>query len=841
MHQHHAHPEVRETDIAVIGMACRFPGANDIAQFWENLRRGVESITVFREAELAQPDAALRTHPNYVKAGAVVPAIDQFDAAFFGYSPSEAALLDPQQRFFLECAWEALEDAGCPPEGYGGRIGVFAGAGLNSYLMNQIAVQRPFAETTLAATQALLANNHDFLPMRVSYKFNLRGPSVNVQTACSTGLVVVHLACQSLLMGECEMALAGSASLAVPQESGYLFEEGMVQSPDGHCRPFDAAAQGTVFGNGVGVVVLKLLTQALEDGDPIIAVVKGSAINNDGANKVSFTAPCIAGQAVVITDALAVAGVDARTISYLEAHSTGTKLGDPAEIAGLVQAFAQSCAGADLPRQYCAIGSVKGNIGHLSETAGVAGLIKTLLMLQHGELVPTLHVTQPNPLIDFARSPFYLHTSLSPWIGWRDGAEPPVRRAGVSSFGMGGTNAHVVLEAAPVVPEAPREEPRPLHVLPIAAKNGAALDAYVQAYIAYLDRHPEVNLGDLCYTAQVGRSPFAHRLSVVAGSVEELRARLAAEPTVRGVAGKTSPTVAFLFTGQGSQYAGMGLDLDATAPPFREALDACAAILDPLLNRPLRAILRDPAVIDQTTFTQPALFALEYALAKLWHAWGVEPDILIGHSVGEVVAACLAGVFNLEDGLTLVAARGRLMGALPPDGAMVAIAAAESQVREAIAPYPEDVAIAAVNGPTSVVISGRTEPVQALAAQFAANGVRTQALTVSHAFHSPLLDPMLADFRAVAERITYHAPTRHLVSNLTGRLAGAEVALADYWVRHVREAVRFGDGVQTLHAQGVDIFLEIGPKPVLLGMVEQGMEDGRSGIGGRGSGIGDRG
>ena len=839
---------VRESDIAIIGLACRFPGAANPTQFWQNLCNGVESITFFTDAELEESDLTLRNDPHYVKAGAILPDIAGFDAEFFGYSAGEAALLDPQQRLLLECAWEALEAAGYVPDAYRGRVGVYAGSSMSNYFLNQVHSGQPFTEASLRQFQANLANDRNFLPTRLSYKLNLTGPSVNIQSACSTGLVVVHQACQSLLLGECDLALAGSVALRVPQKNGYLYEEGMIRSPDGHCRAFDAAAAGTIFGSGAGMVVLKRAGEALAAGDPILALIKGSAVNNDGAGKVGFTAPSIAGQAAVINDALTVAEVDPATVSYIEAHGTGTRLGDPVEVTALTQAFKQRSRLVALPMQFCAIGSVKTNLGHLDEAAGMAGLIKTVLALHHRTLPPTLHYTQPNPEIDFANSPFYVNTTLRPW-----GADNGPRRAGVSSFGMGGTNCHLVLEEAPgedrkTGRQGDRETRRQgdketggYHLLTLSARSEAALLALAGAYQTFFAAQPTVKLADLCYTANTGRKHFGQRLALVADSVPQLQAQLAAYQST-GVQGAPTGTgkVAWLFTGQGSQYVNMGRELYATQPTFRATMDRCDAILQPLLGASILTVIY-PALypagadaqaaqtkIDETLYTQPALFALEYALATLWQTWGISADYLLGHSIGEYVAACLAGVFSLEDGLKLIAARGQLMQALPPDGEMVSLLATEAHVGTALAPYHAEVSIAAVNGLQSVVISGRREAVQALTAQLTATGVKAQKLTVSHAFHSPLMAPMLDAFAQVAATITYHQPQKQLVSNVTGKLAGAEVATAAYWVRHVHQAVRFADGVQTLQAEGVTTFLEIGPKPTLLGMAAQVLNEARS-------------
>ena len=840
----------RRSDVAIIGMSGRFPDAKDLDTFWQNLRDGVESISFFSDEELQQHDSALLNHPNYVKAGAVLPNIEWFDASFFGISAKEAATMDPQQRLFLECAWEALENAGYNPETYSGSVGVYAGSSISTYLVNNVSpnlgysANRPLIEADMLQLQVKLGNDRNYLATRVSYKLNLKGPSVNVQTACSTALVAVHLARQSLLNGECDMVLAGGISIIVPHKGGYLYEEGMIRSPDGHCRAFDAQAAGTLFGNGGGIVLLKRLDDALADGDNIVAVIKGSAINNDGALKVGFTAPSIERQVAVIEDALAVAEVDASTITYVEAHGTGTRLGDPIEMAALTQAFERSshCEASlwdkNVSRQRCAIGSVKTNIGHLDEAAGIAGLIKTALALQHQSIPPSLHFKQPNPQIDFENSPFYVNTELSEWA-----ANAYPRRAGVSSFGMGGTNSHVVLEEAPIIERSPSPFERDKHLLTLSAKTPQALEQLAQRYVDYLASYGEqTSLANICFTANTGRKHFSHRQAFVAESNEQLREQLerfldsdgygqeirALRSIPVGQASKACPEalrIAFLFTGQGSQYVDMGRKLYETQPIFRETLDHCDQILQPYLDRSLLEILypeaRQPSSINETAYTQPALFAVEYALYQLWKSWGIQPDVVMGHSVGEYVAACVAGVFTLSDGLKLIAERGRLMQALPRDGSMVSVMASEARVADLIWPYEGQVAIAAINGPQSVVISGQQEATLAICATLEAEGIKIKRLNVSHAFHSPLMRPMLADFERVTRQVSYSEPKIKLISNVTGQLVNHEVTTADYWVRHVRQSVRFAAGMESLERQGANVFIEIGPKPVLLGMARE--------------------
>ena len=811
-------------------MAARFPGADSVEAFWQNLCEGKESISRFSDEQLLASgvDAALLSHPDYVKAGGVLSEIEQFDASFFGFSPREAKTLDPQIRLFMECAWQALEHAGCNPEKYEGKIGLYAGAGLNTYWHNNLS-ERLDPALSVNAYHAMISNDKDFLSTRVSYKLNLKGPSLTVQTACSTSLVATHLACQSLLNGESDMALAGGVSVRVPHEVGYLYQEDMIFSPDGHCRAFDAQAEGTVFGNGLGIVVLKRLADALADGDVIHAVIKGSAINNDGATKMGYTAPSVEGQINVIRDAMTNAKVTPDTITYIESHGTGTPLGDPIEMAALKEVFGKLATYSETKDKHCAVGAVKTNVGHLDMAAGIAGLIKTTLALKHKQLPPTLHFSEPNPLIDLDNSPFYINTELMPWQ-----TNDFPRRAGVSSFGIGGTNAHLILQEAPQPVPIHNEIERPSHLFTLSAKNEKALSELIDRYIDFLACNSEDSLGDICFTTHLGRAHFDQRLSVVASEKAQLRETLsmirAGEDVYHVSKGQTHhhQRIAFLFTGQGSQYVQMGHQLYETEPTFRQALERCDEILRPSLAQPLLSVLYpktgDPSLLNQTAYTQPALFALEYALAQLWRSWGIEPDVVMGHSVGEIVAACIAGVFTLEDGLKLVAARGRLMHASSHEGQMVSVMADESQIQDLIS-AANQVSIAALNGPQSVVISGKAEAIQSIVATLEAKSIKIRQLTVSHAFHSPLMDPILAEFAQLANSVTYSMPQLPLVSNLTGQLVRDEVTKPEYWVRHVREAVHFTAGMATLHEQKCELFVEIGPKPILLAMGRQCLPD----------------
>ncbi len=750
-----------------------------------------------------------------VRHGAFLDRVDQFDPQFFNIPPREAVSIDPQHRLLLEVSWEALERAAIVPgQLHSSRTGVFVAmmhAGEYAQLLARSASQDMYAAT---------GNGYCFASGRLSYALGLQGPSVVVDTACSASLVAVHQASYSLRAGECDTALVGSVNLMLTPDATITISQLQALSPDGRCKTFDAAADGFGRGEGCGVIVLKRLSDAVAAEDNILAVIRGSAVNHGGASG-GFTVPSKSAQEQLIRDALSNSRVRPDEVAYVEAHGTGTSLGDPLEIHALADVF--HTPGRSDPLW---VGSVKTNIGHLEGTAGMAGMMKTILAFQHDAIPPHLHFHDPSPHIDWPGTPVRVPTEITPWPA---AAQQPV--AGVSSFGLGGTNAHVILQgpeasdASPVTPAVPE---RPWHLLNLSARSPAALTALAQKYVDFADRiaSEDIDLADICYTANVARTHFDYRLSVVSDSVAHMRMALNEQIQSGSIASvqknhQTTKSIAFLFTGQGSQYPGIGRELYATQPTFRAVLDQCDAILRPLLDGvSVLEIMNDQQTdrIHQTAYTQPTLFVLEVALAKLWSAWGIQPKVLIGHSVGEIAAACVAGVFSLEDGLTLVAARARLMQALPQQGAMVACLTDVTRVQSAIAEYSDEVSIAAVNGPTNVVISGATTAVQAIVEQLAAEHIRTRALTVSHAFHSPLMDPMLAEFRAVATRITYAEPTLPLISNLTGQLADATIATPDYWVRHVREAVQFADGMACLLAQGVDIFLEIGPKPVLLGM-----------------------
>ncbi|MEH2296107.1 SDR family oxidoreductase [Nostoc sp.] len=808
------------SEIAIIGMAGRFPGAKNVDEFWQNLQNGTESVSVFTDEELLASgvDAATLNNPKFVKARSVLEDVELFDASFFGFNPKEADITDPQHRLFLECAYIALEDAGYDSEIYQGSIGVYAGASFSGYLLN--VYSNADIIKSIDNNQLAIAGDKDYLTTRVSYKLNLEGPSFTVQTACSTSLVAVHLATQSLLNGECDMALAGGVSISSSRKTGYLYKEGGIGSPDGHCRAFDAQAQGTVGGEGVGIVVLKRLEDALADGDTIHAVIKGSAINNDGSFKVSYTAPRIDGQAKVIQTAQVVAEVEPETITYIEAHGTGTSLGDPIEIAALTQAFRASTE----KKGFCAIGSVKTNIGHLDAAAGVTGLIKTVLALKHQQIPPSLHFQEPNPQIDFANSPFYVNTKLAKWT-----TNGIPRRAGVSSFGIGGTNAHVILEEAPVQEQG--EQGRKYHLLVLSAKTESALKTATANLANHLKQHSHLNLADVAHTLGVGRRAFEHRRMVVCQDINDAVKVLSNLDSQRFFTQYQQPAnrpVVFMFSGQGTQSVNMGRELYESEPNFTLAVDRCCELLKPHLGLDLRHILypneaaKVTEQLKQTSVAQPALFVIEYALAQLWMGWGVHPEAMIGHSIGEYVAATLAGVFSLEDALMLVAIRGRLMQQLP-SGEMLSIQLPEQEIQPLL---NRELSLAASNGPSYCVVSGVTEAIAQLQQQLEAKGVACRRLHTSHAFHSPMMEPILQPFTEHLQKLQLHPPKIEFMSNVSGTwITVAEATDPKYWVKHLRQTVRFSEGITELIKTQERIFLEVGPGRTLSTFVKQHHQD----------------
>ena len=819
---------MKSSAIAIVGMAGRFPGARNIREFWLNLRDGVESIRNLSDAELLAAGVSPEEleSPDYVKRVSVLDDVPMFDAASFGFSPRDASIMDPQHRHFLECSWEALEDAGHTPCNFNGSIGVVAGSGMNTYLINNLLANRKLLETAGIFQLKQTGNDKDVLTTRVSYQFDLRGPSLNIQTACSTSLVAVHLASQMLLNFECDMALAGGVTIENPHGQGYIYREGEILSRDGHCRSFDASSTGTVFGSGLGIVVLRRLEDALADHDNIHAILLGSAVNNDGARKVGFLAPSVEGQASVITEALEFAGVSADDISYIEAHGTGTVVGDPIEIRALTQAFRKFTA----RTSYCAVGSLKSNVGHLDAAAGVSALIKTVLALKNKQIPASLHFENPNPLLEINTSPFYVNSKLADWPST---GEP--RRAGVTSLGIGGTNAHVVVEEA--IPTPLTRESRPFQLLTVSAKTPTAADQALANLAAHLHANPQLNLADVAFTTQVGRQAFAHRRAlVVPSSPVESAPSGPSESKLHpasGTASDTPPRVVFMFSGQGSQHLNMARDLYDHEPVFRGAIDLCASYLRaplefdlheaifpaPLFPPPQNSEFATAAASDrlnQTWLTQPALFAIEYALAQWWISLGIKPAAMVGHSIGEFVAACLAGVFSLEDALALTAFRGRLMSSLPA-GSMLAVPLPPGDIY-----LDGTLALAAINNPSMCVVSGPTPSIAALEERLASQSVASRRLVTSHAFHSRMMDPILAEFEQRLRTIRLNPPRIPYLSNVTGTWIQPEEATDPaYWARHLRGTVRFSDNLSELLSNPANILVEVGPGNVLASLARQ--------------------
>jgi acyl transferase domain-containing protein/SAM-dependent methyltransferase len=826
------HEQRDREPIAIIGMGLRFPGGADTPDaFWSLLRDGVE---VIREIPASRWDVdayydsdADAAGKMYTRSGGFLTGVDQFAPAFFGISPREAASMDPQQRLLLEVTWEAFERAGQAPDHLvGSKTGVFLGI-CNSDYARLLAADQDNLDIYFATGTAF-----SVAAGRLSYVLGLNGPALSVDTACSSSLTTVHLACQSLRSAESDMAVAGGVNLILSPEANIAFSRAQMMARDGHCKTFDAAADGYVRAEGCAVVILKRLSDALANGDPVLAVIRGSAVNQDGRSS-GLTAPNGPAQEAVIRTALANAGVTAEQVSYVETHGTGTNLGDPIEVRALGATLGAGRS-ADNP---LAIGSVKANIGHLEGAAGVAGLIKVVLAFQHGQIPPQINMTTLNAGIPWQNLPIVVPTSLTPWPA---GDTP--RIAGVSSFGFSGTNAHVILEEAPVPKTIVEEADRPLHVLTVSARTAPELVGLAERYGQYLGGPSPARLADVCFTANAGRSHFEHRIAVQGASHDQLRERLAAaaagQDTV-GVARGSSdaanqPEVAFLFTGHGALYPNAGLALFETQPTFRAALERCAALLAPELGRSILealypALFPSPdgdTLLGQMRFGQPALFALQFALGELWRSWGIAPTLVMGHSAGEYAAACLAGILSLEDALALVVARGRLLQFLPVAGEMVAVMAGEARVAQAVLPYADVVSIAAVNGLQSVVVSGQTAAVRAVKAELEADGIECRRLDIPAASHSPLVEPILDEFEQVARTVRYGSPDIGLVSSVTGKLAETADQTSTYWRAHLRQPVRFADAMRTLYKQGCRVFVEIGPHPVLLGMGRNCVPDG---------------
>lgn len=813
-------------DIAIVGMTCRFPGANNIEEYWSNLCNGIESISFFSDEEIiaAGIDENVVKDPKYVKAGALIEDVDKFDASFFGYSPREADMIDPQQRIFLECSWELMEKAGYNAEKYDGKIGVFAGVGPSSYMLFNILSNSRFMGSQNIANhymQIIEGNDKDHIATRVSYKMNLRGPSMDIQTSCSTSLVAVNMACQSLLDYQSDMAIAGGASIRFPQKSGYKFVEGGILSPDGHCRPFDAKAQGTISSDGVGVVLLKRLEDAIEDGDNIYAIIKGSAINNDGSFKVGYTAPSIEGQSEVIAEALEIAEFNPESIGYIEAHGTGTAIGDPIEIAALTKVFKEFTN----KKQFCGIGSVKSNFGHLNAASGVAGLMKAALMIKNGMYVPSINFDTPNPHINFKDTPFYVIDKLKKW---ENNNEP--RRAGVSSFGIGGTNVHMVLEEyKDNKQDIVKEKSRKSDILVMSARSSNAVKNISSNLCNFLSENKELEFSDVAYTLKKGRKLFNHRQFVVGHNIEEAINSIKcmnSDFVLSKQCDKENTDVVFMFTGQGSQYLNMGLDLYKNEPIFKENMDLCSKILLPNIGIDLIELLYKNNLnnyereeqLNQTRIAQPAIFAIEYSLAQLFLNLGIKPVAMIGNSLGEYVAATISGVFDIKDALRLIAVRAKMMQEMPK-GSMLAVSLTEEEIKKHL---KEDVCIASINEPSVVVISGDTEIIKRYKEEFTEKNVLCRDLNTSHAFHSFMMDSMIPSFLEELKKVEMKKANIPYVSNLTGTwINNKQDVTPEYWVNHLRNTVQLQKGISLLSKYKKAVFLEIGPGRTLSSLTKR--------------------
>lgn len=809
--------------IAVVGMSGRFPRSNDIYKFWDNLINARECISFFDEEEVVAfgVDPELVRNPNYIKAKGILDHIDIFDASFFGINPREAELMDPQHRLLLECAWEALENAGYACENYRGYIGVYAGAGMNSYMLLNV---YPYIKKVISAGTliAAIGNDKDSLTTTISYRMNLRGPSITIQSSSSTSLVAVCTACQSLLTYQCDMALAGGAAIGPPLKGGYLYEEGGILSPDGHCRPFDASSKGFVPGMGMGLVVLKRLSDAIKDRDYIWAVIKGFAVNNDGSNKVSYSAPSVDMQAEVVAEAQAVAGVSPDCITYIETHGTGTMLGDPIELAALTQVFGSATE----KKQYCAIGSVKSNIGHLDTAAGIAGLIKTCMAIKRKKIPPSINYSVPNPKIDFEKSPFFVNTSLR---DWESNGIP--RCAGVTSLGMGGTNAHVVLEEIENQRDISEErKKKDCHIVPLSAKTPTALEKYTMNLISFLRREGYAEIDGIAYTLAVGRNAFPYRRAIICSDIEELTNPngLKTENVYTSFS-DTEKKIAFMFSGQGSQYINMGHDIYSKEIAFREAFDYCAEVYKKYSGYDIRDILyntgpdkSDGAMLDQTQYAQPALFIFEYAMAKMLMSWDITPSFMIGHSLGEYAAACLSGVVNLEDALKIIYIRANLMQRQQP-GSMLAVGCDECQTIGIIEkPDYQSLSIAALNSPELCVVSGDSPTISRLKNELEDKNIFCRLLKTSHAFHSRMMEPILDDFANGIADVRLKKPQIPYISCVSGTwITDADIEDNSYWIKQIRNTVRFSDGIKQILKMQSIVLLEIGPEDTLASLAKK--------------------
>lgn len=800
----------KSSEIAIIGMSGRFPDADNLEEFWQNLKNAKECIKFYSDEDLRNINKELLENPYYVKAQGILKNIKRFDAKFFSYTPSEAERIDPQHRIFLECAWESLENAGYTPGTDKKNIGVYAGVGENNYLSKHI-LSNLAVQDTATELQLTINNSKDFLSTRVAYKLNLTGPALTIQTACSTSLVAIHQACLALQAGECDMALAGAVSFLNLEKTGYLYQPGMILSPDGKCRAFDASAQGTVSGQGVGIVVLKPVVNALKDGDHIYAIIKSSAINNDGSQKMGFSAPSSHQQAEVIKLTHKKADIMSDTITYIEAHGTGTPLGDPIEIAGLTQAFNTD------RKQYCAVGSVKTNLGHLDTAAGVAGLIKTVLCLYHKTLVPSLHYTTANSQIKFENTPFYVNTELKHW----ECSDTP-RRAGVSSFGVGGTNAHILLEESPTHHDVSKLPQREHQIISISANTKTSLDITTENLSSYLLNNRDKNLENIAYTLHSGRKKFKYGTFVICSNNETASLQLRQEN--KEYITHLDRSIIFMFSGQGSQCINMGRKLYESEPNFKLHVEQCLSIIKnmPLNDFSAEDFLGCTEKINQTVIAQPALFIIEYALAKYLINLGIKPVAMIGHSIGEYVAACLSGVFSLEDALKIIILRGKLLQNLP-QGKMLSVLLSNSQIQTYVDEYQLD--IAAINTPDSCVVSGKCEKIEKLTRKLDSQEIPYKHLNTSHAFHSQMLDPILENFHLYVSEIKLNLPNCSYVSNLTGTwIDPMQITKPDYWVSHLRKTVLFSEGITCL-LKNKDmenkIFLELGPGDILTNLTRK--------------------
>ena len=811
--------EFEDNDIAIVGMAGRFPGATTIQQYWENLKGAKESITELDDATLRRQGISQRIidDPNYVKSGMFLEDFDQFDHAFFNFSPKDASILDPQHRHFLEVSWEALEDAGYDPDRFDGSIGVFGGSGHNAYMPYNLLTNQKIMDSTGLFLVRHTGNDKDFLTTRVSYNFNLKGPSVNVQTACSTSLVAAHMGIQSLLNGECDMALAGGVTINMPHREGYMYKEGEILSPDGHCKPFEATSKGTVFGSGVGVIVLKRLEDALEDGDNIHAVIKSSAINNDGLGKVSYLAPSVDGQAGAIKEALDVADICPETIQFVECHGTGTPIGDPIEVTALTQAYRTKTQ----KKQYCALGSVKSNIGHLDTAAGVASMIKMICGLKNKQMPATLHFKDPNPSIDFESSPFFVNAELKKWP--ENGQVP--RRAGVSSLGVGGTNAHIILEEADAR-DASDEPLRKNQLVVLSARSEKALDHMSQNIAHFIQSNSEIPLADIAFTLQEGRKPFEFRRVIASDSASHLAEELLnkdSDEVFSAQVTEGNKTVSFMFAGGGAQYPNMGRDLYESEPLYKQIVDECLGYLKGDIDFDLKALLYPPAGQEEAAAVElkkpsralPALFATQYAQAKLWMSWGIEPTAMIGHSMGEYTAACLSGVFSVKDAILLVSLRGKLFETLD-EGAMLSVQLSLDELAPHMTP---ELSIAAANAPELTVASGPVAAIEALQERLESQELPCQRVHINVAAHSSMLEPILEPFREYLSKLNYGEPSLPFISNLSGTWATQEqVCQPNYWVDHLRQTVQFANGVSELVKDSDRVLLEVGPGRTLASL-----------------------